>query len=215
MHLLPKSMAARITHKIAADYRMKIPLIFNLITVIGILLIVAAGVWILTNQLTALSVTGIIIGIVLILPRAVFSSLLHKFQDIRYHVRDAMVMHVNWRGDEQVLDVGTGSGLTLFGCAEKLTSGKATGIDVFLEDSGGGTADIFWKNAKAEKVSDRVALEIADARDMPFDDNSFDVVVSSSAFHHMGGSDSRQKAAREIIRVLKPGGRVVMIFKQS
>ena len=47
-----------------------------------------------------------------------------------------------------------------------------------------------------------------DARDMTFDSETFDVVVSTFAFHHIGNSESRRKAAEEIVRVLKPGGKV-------
>ena len=40
---------------------------------------------------------------------------------------------VNWRGDEQGLDVGCGRGLMLIGAAKRLTSGKAASIDLWHE----------------------------------------------------------------------------------
>ena len=52
-----------------------------------------------------------------------------KFMKFRH--RDNMLGMVNWRGDERVLDVGTGAGLLLIGAAKKLNTGKATGVDVW------------------------------------------------------------------------------------
>src|SRR5215831_4239697 len=45
------------------------------------------------------------------------------------YIRDRMLSSIPWRGDEQVLDVGCGRGLLLVGAAQRLTTGKATGLD--------------------------------------------------------------------------------------
>ena len=66
-------------------------------------------------------------------------------------------------------------------------------------------------NAKAEGVANRVKIENADARKLPFGANSFDVVVSSLAIHNIDGSAERAKALREIARVLKPGGYLAIL----
>lgn len=210
MRFKHNKFTASMLHKVAADYRLKVPAYFNLLALIGIGLTVLGISLILQNGITIVSVISIIAGIILIVPRFALAILLPRFQDVRFHIRDAIVQNVDWRGDESVLDVGVGSGLTLFGCAKQLKSGKAIGIDVFHENSGGGTAETFWQNATHEGLKERVDLKFADARDMPFDDSSFDVIVSTSAFHHMGGAESRQKAAQEVIRVLKPGGQVLI-----
>ena len=47
-------------------------------------------------------------------------------------------------------------------------------------------------------------------RKLPFDDASFDVVVSSKAIHNVYSKDGRAEAIREIARVLKPGGRALI-----
>jgi arsenite methyltransferase len=62
-----------------------------------------------------------------------------------------------------------------------------------------------------EGVADRVEVQTADARKLPFDDASFDVVLSSGALHNIYNAGERQTAVREIARVLKVGGRVLIV----
>ena len=57
-----------------------------------------------------------------------WSSLVGKFR-----ARDRLLNAVPWRGDEQVLDVGCGHGLMLIGAAKRLSSGHATGIDIWQD----------------------------------------------------------------------------------
>ena len=49
-----------------------------------------------------------------------------------------------------------------------------------------------------------------DARQMPFEKESFDVILSSWALHNIYDSAGRRRALKEIVRVLKPGGRVLI-----
>ena len=53
---------------------------------------------------------------------------------------------------------------------------------------------------------DRLTVEYADARSLPYPDESFDVVFSLSSIEHFGGRHDVARAAREMGRVLKPGG---------
>ena len=47
--------------------------------------------------------------------------------------RDRILNALTWRGDERVLDVGTGAGLLLIGAAKRLTTGRAVGIDLWSQ----------------------------------------------------------------------------------
>jgi SAM-dependent methyltransferase len=125
--------------------------------------------------------------------------------------RERLLNGIPWRGDESVLDVGCGRGLMLLGAAKRLTTGKATGIDLWQsEDLSGNSAAATQANAEAEGVAERVEIQTGDARKLPFADASFDVVVSSAALHNIYETEGRLIAIREIARVLKPGGRVVI-----
>jgi SAM-dependent methyltransferase len=125
--------------------------------------------------------------------------------------REQYLDKIDWRGDERVLDVGCGLGLFLIGAAKRLSTGRAVGIDKWQqEDLSGNHAAGTLDNAKIEGVADKVEVHTGDARKLPFDDASFDVVLSSAALHNIYNAGERQSAVREIARVLGSGGRVLI-----
>lgn len=129
----------------------------------------------------------------------------------KLRMRERLLGLVPWRGDEAVLDVGCGRGLMLLGAAKRLTTGKATGIDIWqAEDLTGNHPEATLENARREGVEGRVEVRTADMRQMPFADASFDVVVSCAAVHNLYTATDRDQAVAEIARVLKPGGHAVI-----
>src|SRR5262249_54945495 len=66
------------------------------------------------------------------------------------------------------------------------------------------------ENAEAEGVAPRVDLTTADARHLPFVDGSFDLVLSALAIHNIPTADGRREALAEALRVVKPGGRMMI-----
>ena len=129
----------------------------------------------------------------------------------KFRNRDRMLKMVNWKGDETVLDVGTGRGLLMIGAAKKLSSGRAVGIDIWSKkDLSGNTLDKTLDNAKIEGVSDRTEVQSGDATAMKFPDGSFDVVLSNLCIHNIPTREGRDQACREFVRVLKPGGKAVI-----
>ena len=141
---------------------------------------------------------------------AVLMILGSKFLKIR--VAEKLIDSLSLKGDERVLDVGCGHGLMLITSAKRLRTGRAIGVDIWQrEDQAGNSREATLANVHAVGVADRVELRDGDARQLPFDDASFDVVVSSWALHNIYERDERAKAVREIVRVLKPGGRAALI----
>lgn len=129
----------------------------------------------------------------------------------KVRARERLLDTHRWTGSEQVLDVGCGRGLLLLGAARRLTTGRATGIDLWrTEDLAGNAPGAVWANAAAEGVIGRVALETADMCKLPFDAATFDVVLSQFAIHNVPTSEGRRQAVGEIARVLKPGGEVII-----
>jgi arsenite methyltransferase len=139
-------------------------------------------------------------------------AMVYSSRALKLRERDRMLGSIPWRGDEQVLDVGCGRGLLLIGAARRLSTGKAVGIDVWqARDQSGNRPAATRTNARSEGVADSVELVDADARKLPFDDESFDVVLSGLVIHNIPTAAGRVAAVREIVRVLKPGGRVSIL----
>ncbi|MFO0627638.1 MAG: class I SAM-dependent methyltransferase [Polyangiales bacterium] len=129
----------------------------------------------------------------------------------KFEVWEALLDGLALRGDERVLDVGCGRGAVLLAVARRLSTGRAVGVDIWrAQDQSGNARDATARNAALEGVEARVELCTGDMRALPFDDASFDVVVSSLALHNLADVADRAKAVREVARVLKPGGRVLL-----
>lgn len=125
---------------------------------------------------------------------------------------DALLDAVKLLPGDKVLDVGCGRGLLLISAAKRVPEGKVVGIDIWSnKDQYGNSPEVTMANIVAEGVSDRARVQDGDMRQLPFGDESFDVVLSSLAIHNVALHEDRIEAVREIARVLKPGGRVGII----
>lgn len=111
-------------------------------------------------------------------------------------VSELLCEAVDIRSGQHVLDVATGSGNTAL--AAKRRFGVVTGIDY---------VPALLEEARTRAAADRleITFEAGDAECMRYSDDSFDVVVST--FGVMYAPD-HQRAAAELIRVVRPGGRI-------
>ena len=116
------------------------------------------------------------------------------------------------RGDEQLLDVGCGRGAVLILAAHRLPQGRAVGADIWRRrDQNGNSRAAAERNALLEGVQQQVEIVEADARDLPFPCDSFDVVVSNLTVHNIPDREGRDQALREMVRVLRSGGRLRLV----
>ena len=102
------------------------------------------------------------------------------------------------RAGERVLDVAAGNGNATLAAARRFADVTSTDYVPTLLDKG---------RARAQAEGLHVNFQVADAEALPFDDARFDVVLST--FGAMFAPDHRQ-VAREMLRVLRQGGRLGM-----
>ena len=195
-----------------AEYGIDAPGVVRTHIVFGSLLALIATIglaWPKPNPVPAsLSIGAALVAALLLLYAAVMlrSSLVSKKR-----VRDRLVAALALSGNERVLDAGCGLGLALIGCAKKLTTGKAVGVDLWAaKDLSNNNPEATRANAAVEGVADRVEVETGDITRLPFSDASFDAVISMTVIHNVPSRDGRDQALRELVRVLKPGGRIAI-----
>jgi ubiquinone/menaquinone biosynthesis C-methylase UbiE len=105
---------------------------------------------------------------------------------------------------ESVLDVGCGTGSLAIAARRRVgTGGEVLGVDASPEM-------IARAASKAARAGVGVSFRNAVAEALPFPDARFDVVLSTLMLHHLP-RQARQQCAREIRRVLKPGGRALVV----
>jgi len=103
----------------------------------------------------------------------------------------------------KVLDVGTGFGINVAFLARWLAKGSAVWT---VDPSKEVLADV--KAALDEESARLVRFAVATADDLDFEDGFFDHVVSVMVLHHI---EKLQPALKEMARVLKPGGKMVVV----
>ncbi len=117
-------------------------------------------------------------------------------------VKRRVLAHSAIASGEDVLDVGCGTGTLAVAAAQAAPAVRVTGLDA--------DASIL---ARARKRAAGAGLEIGfdEGRStaLPYADASFDLVLSTLFFHHLPDDAKRQTAA-ELVRVLRPGGRLVV-----
>lgn len=98
-----------------------------------------------------------------------------------------------------ILDVGCGTGddlrqLVRYGAASE----RVVGVDVLVD-----------RLSKARDLSPHLRFELVDGSGLPFADGSFDLVLQATVFSSILDAGIRERLAREMRRVLKPGGLIV------
>lgn len=117
--------------------------------------------------------------------------------------KDAMMDWLAPRAGQRLLDVAGGTGDIAFRFLRRAPSAKATVLD--LTES---MLDAGRERAEAESLDGRLDWVVGDAMALPFEDRSFDVYTISFGIRNV---TRIQDALSEAYRVLKPGGRLVVL----
>lgn len=139
-------------------------------------------------------------------------------------VSGAIWLHTAWLGRERLwyqllamvplndqtraLDLGCGSG-PLHQLETRLpVGGQVTGV---VPVNRAARCPALMSRWQAANLTDRVTVQAADLRDLPWRPNQFNLVVSSLALHRVQPRAGRLQALQELNRVLAPGGRVLIM----
>lgn len=120
--------------------------------------------------------------------------------DVRW--RKKVVKSVKKANPKKVLDIATGTGDLAIQIA-KSTQAQITGFDLSA-----GMLEVGRKKVTKEKLDDRIEMIQGDAENMPFEDNSFDVITVAFGVRNF---ENLKKGLDEIYRVLKPGGKFIIL----
>ncbi len=105
--------------------------------------------------------------------------------------------------ESRVLDLCSGTGDVAFALAEQGRPAEVVATDFVPE-----MLAVAEKKAVGRELSTPVSFSVADAQDLPFDDESFDVVTVAFGVRNL---PERERNFTEVLRVLKPGGRYVIL----
>ena len=119
------------------------------------------------------------------------------------HFKDRVLDRAAVQNGERVLDLACGTGTLALEVLERAAGRPRDRASTPTRRSSSGPA------AKAEKAGAEVAFDEALSTELPYGDESFDVVLSTLFFHHLS-DEAKRETADEINRVLRPGGRVVV-----
>lgn len=134
---------------------------------------------------------------------------LTKYYDavVRFTTREAtfkaaLLKQANIQPGERVVDLGCGTGTLVIAAKGMHPGAYVTGVDGDSE-----VLSIAYEKAKREKVA--VHFDEALSYSLPYGDESIDVVTTSLLFHHLSDED-KGRTAKEALRILKPGGRLLV-----
>jgi ubiquinone/menaquinone biosynthesis C-methylase UbiE len=116
--------------------------------------------------------------------------------------RNRLIDHLSPVSGEHILEFGGGTGANLLIAAMRSPDCQYIGLDIdpkILEIA----------SRKLKKYNLDIPLKLYDGESLPFESDSFDKVYSCLVFHHLD-RDSKLNSLKEIHRVLKPGGKLII-----
>lgn len=132
----------------------------------------------------------------------------YKGGNLQEKIHNQLVERLSWNGQGKCLEIGCGSAPVAIKLAKKFPSSIIVASDYWGKTFFEYSKQQCYKNAQIEKVVERIDFQFANAAHLPFEDESFDAVISNLTFHEVRGFNTKEryKVLLEALRVLKKGG---------
>ncbi len=117
--------------------------------------------------------------------------------------RDNVVQFVAAHQPDVIMDIATGTGDLVIKMAEATDASRLIGLDISP-----GMLEVGKIKVKEEKLDDRIEMVVGDSEALEFPDSSIDAVTVSYGVRNF---EDLEKGLSEILRVLKPGGLLVIL----
>ncbi|MBN1535785.1 MAG: methyltransferase domain-containing protein [Anaerolineales bacterium] len=137
----------------------------------------------------------------------IFSS---RFGNLQDKIQELVVSHIDWKGNGKVLDIGCGNAPLTIKLAKKYPEAEIIGMD-YWGKNWDYSMQFCTANAEIAGVEKQISFKQGSASRLPFEDASFDLVVSNLVFHEVQDVKDKRVSIQEALRVLKPGG--VFVFQ--
>lgn len=153
---------------------------------------------------------AVICAVSLAIPFAAYRELSQtggRFQERIYRL---IVAEVAATSSRRVLDIGAGNGMLAIHLAQSAPGLQVVGVDTW----GPGweyAQSVAEANASLAGVATHVSFQSGSADRLPFEDATFDAVVSNLTFHEVRAAPDKLALIREAVRVLRPGGAFVFV----
>ena len=178
--------------------------LWSISTLLFIFLILNICLW---QSLAATIILSLLL--ILFLFYSIYMQLFHytfsqNGYDLSSKIYDYILQHLDCKDDSSILDIGCGSGAFDIQISKKNPNSNITGLDYW------GMKFDYAKeqcenNAKICNVNN-VEFIKGDAKKLPFEDETFDAVVSNFTFHEVDTEKNKRNLIYEALRVLKKGG---------
>ena len=126
--------------------------------------------------------------------------------DVQARIVGLVLDRLNWDGKGKALDIGCGNGALTLRLAQAYPAARITGSD-FWGKNWDYSQQVCEQNARIAGVADRTIFQKASASALPFEDGSFDLVVSNLTFHEVSHTSDKRQVLREALRMVRPGGK--------
>ena len=134
-------------------------------------------------------------------------NIVHKSAYIKIFSR--ILSQLELKGNEKILEIGGGHGW-----ASALMKRKYPDSYVVLSDISPDAVRFVenYENILKVWLDEKWSFN---CRNMPFQENQFDVLFTFASFHHFGVNNDFNSVLKELVKVIKPGGKILLLYEPS